>query len=146
MKIIDYELQKDKLIKEISLQKIMVLATSNKNIVGARSVFCVSNGLDIFIITSKAYDKYKQLSRNLNVALCFNNTQIIGIAELLGHPFSYENSELLKNCPNLNDEFMYFGKYKNSILIKVKITKIEQWINNGREYLEVCNNKAYRIG
>ncbi|MPM49736.1 hypothetical protein SDC9_96467 [bioreactor metagenome] len=59
---------------------------------------------------------------------------------------SDENKEILERCEHLDKEFMYWAKYKNTVLIEVDITEVECWNNNGREYIDVQNKKSYRIG
>jgi hypothetical protein len=43
-------------------------------------------------------------------------------------------------------EFEHFMKYKNTVLIEVAVSRMELWKNNGREYLDIEKEEAYRIG
>lgn len=146
MKSLDYIEMKAKIIEQLKEQKNIVLATCEKLRVTARTVYCTSNELQIYFMTSKAYTKYKQIIKNPLVAMCFENVQIQGRATILGHPSNEENQEILEKCGHLDKKFMYWTKYKNTVLIKVSITEVECWNNNGREYLDVLNKKSYRIG
>lgn len=146
MKILDYSIMKAEIINRIKEQRCIVLATSDKGRVTARTVYCTSNGLKIYFITSSAYTKYKQIANNPRVAMCFSNVQIQGSAAILGHPSSDANAEILKACAHIEQAFMHWAKYKNAVLIEVNITGVECWNNNGREYLDVQNEKSYRIG
>ncbi len=37
-------------------------------------------------------------------------------------------------------------KYKNTVLIEVAVTRVEQWKNNGREFPDIEKEEAYRVG
>lgn len=139
MKSLDYTKMKSKIIERLKEQKNIVLATSENGKVTARTVYCTSNGLKIYFMTSKAYEKYKQIIKNPLVAMCFNNVQIQGKAVILGHPSSDENTEILERCSHLDKEFVHWTKYKNTVLIEVDIIKVECWNNNGREYIDILN-------
>ena len=146
MKSLDYMEIKEKIIQLLKEQKNIVLATCENGKVTARTVYCASNELKIYFLTSKAYTKYKQIIKNPFVAMCFNNVQLQGRAMILGHPSSDENKEILEECGHLEKELMYWAKYKNTVLIEVDINEVQCWNNNGREYMDVLNKKSYRIG
>lgn len=146
MQNLDYEEMKAKIIGQLKNQKDIVLATCVDGKVTARTVYCISNDLQVYFMTSKAYTKYKQIVKNPIVAMCFNNVQIQGRAVILGHPSNDENKEILEKCKHDNKEFMHWSKYKNTVLIRIDITEVECWNNNGREYIDVPNKKSYRIG
>ncbi len=146
MRSLEYTEMRTKIIDRLKEQKNVVLATCENGKVTARTVYCTSNELKIYFMTSKAYAKYKQIIKNTLVAMCFNNVQIQGRAVILGHPSSDENKEILERCEHLDKEFMYWAKYKNTVLIEVDITEVECWNNNGRKYIDVLNKKSYRIG
>lgn len=125
MKVLDYSEMKDKIIDRLKEQRNIVLATCENGKVTARTVYCTSNDLKIYFMTSKAYTKYKQITRNPYVAMCFHNVQLQGRAIILGHPSSDENKEILQRCAHLDKEFIHWAKYKNTVLLEVDITEIE---------------------
>lgn len=146
MKTMDFIATKEKIMQRLSEQKSIVLATCENGKVAARTVYCTSNGMKIYFMTSKAYRKYKQICKNPNVGLCFGNVQIQGTAKILGHPLSVENKLVLESCSHLEDEFLHWTKYKNTVLIEVDITEVECWNRNGREFLDLIKETSYRIG
>lgn len=147
MKNLNYELLKQEVIRTLENSKSIVLATCSNNRVTAREVYFASNNLSIYFLTSKAYDKFKQIEKNRNVAFCLGNIQMEGTAIIKGHPKLPENEVETAICLNKSKrEFEQFIKYKNTILIEVVITHVGLWKNNGREYLEINNEEAYRVG
>lgn len=147
MNSLDYELLKQEVIHTLENSKAIVLATCSNNRVTAREVYFASNNFNIYFLTSKAYDKYKQIEKNNNVALCLGNIQMEGTAIIKGHPKLPENETETAICLNKSKkEFEHFMKYKNTILIEVVVNRMELWKNNGREYLDLNKQEAYRIG
>lgn len=147
MKSLDYAKLKQDVIDALERGKSIVLATCSKNRVTAREVYYASDDLKVFFITSKAYNKYKQIEKNRNVALCLGNIQVEGIASILGHPSLEENRDAINTCLNKSrSDFEPYLKYKNIVLIEVAIERIKLWRNNGREHLDVSKQEAYRIG
>jgi len=145
MKQLDYEENYNKVMERLKKEEIIVLATSYKDIVTARSVWFILYESSIYFVTSKAYTKYKQIEKNPNVALCLDNIQIEGIANIKGH-FSLKENEPIKDfCLKNSKGMSHYLKYKNTVLIEVKINKIGIW-KNGREYIDLIKKKAYRIG
>lgn len=147
MKSLDYEILKQEVTHTLENSKSIVLATCSNNRVTAREVYFATNNFSIYFITSKAFDKYKQIEKNRNVALCLGNIQMEGIAIIKGHPNLPENETETTIClKKSRKEFEHFIKYKNTILIEVVVTRVELWKNNGREYLNINKGEAYRVG
>lgn len=128
----------------------IVVATSYKDRVTARMVYCICDGVNIYLITSKAYTKYKQIKKNKNIALSANNIQIEGIAEILGHPLDKENEHFKVICEQDRDyieHYKKYTKYKNSILIKVNPILITLYQGRGTyKYLNLQEKKGYKKG
>ena len=147
MKSLDYEALKREVIHTLENNKSIVLATCSNNRVTAREVYFASNDFSIYFVTSKAYDKYKQIEKNTNVALCVGNIQMEGTAIIKGHPNLAENENLTAICLNKSKkEFEQFIKYKNTVLIEVVVSRVELWKDNAREYLDINKKEAYRVG
>ena len=72
-------------------EKEIVISTANGNKVAARTVYFVFYIYCIYFVTSKSYEKYKQIEKNSNVALCFFNISMEGVAIIKGHPELEEN-------------------------------------------------------
>lgn len=147
MKSLNYDVLKQEIINVMENSKSIVLATCSNNRVTAREVYFASKNFSIYFLTSKAYDKYKQIEKNKNVALCLGNIQMEGIAIIKGHPSLSENKIETNICLNKSrKELEHFIKYKNTILIEVLVTRVGIWKNNGREYLDVKKGESYRVG
>jgi len=145
MKQLDFELKSKEIEKTLKRGKSIVLCTSNGNKVAARAVYyCLFNG-HIYFVTSKAYNKCKQIEKNNNVALCIENIQIEGIATILGHATLEVNNKIFEYIQKNCSDIYKFTKYKNTVLIEIKINNVEMWIK-GREFINYENKTAYRIG
>jgi len=147
MKSLDYEELKREVIHRLENSNSIVLATCSNNRVTAREVYFASYDFCIYFVTSKAFDKYKQIEKNTKVALCLGNIQMEGTAIIKGNPNLTENENLTAICLNkIKKEFEQFFKYKNTTLIEVVASCVELWNNNGREYLDINKKEAYRVG
>ena len=148
-KQLQYDESYNKVIKALESKDSIVIATFNKDKIAARTVYFVLYDSCIYFITSKAYNKYKQILKNQNVALCSDYIQIEGIAEVVGHPMLEESKVILEyfleKYPK-NENNKRYVKHKNTVFIKVKISKISAWINGCREYIDPIEKSAYRIG
>jgi uncharacterized pyridoxamine 5'-phosphate oxidase family protein len=99
---------------------------------------CIVYENKIFFQTGTDLIKYKQICENNNVALCVDNIQMEGIANILGNINDKQNSEIMR---------IYEKYYKNSyetymhneteVLIEIVLKKIIKW--------DYENSKPYRI-
>ena len=80
---LDYKRKIDAMIKVLTANRHIVLATSYNDRVTAITVSYVSNGLDIYFLSWEQHKKCAQIKGNPKVALCQNNMQIKGVAEIL---------------------------------------------------------------
>lgn len=81
---LEYEYLKNELLRNLEANKVWILASSDGERVSARSMSVVHNGLEVYFQTSRSFAKYRQMSRNGNVALCCSNVSIEGIAHEIG--------------------------------------------------------------
>ncbi len=147
MKELNFEEKYSEVMERLKNENTIVLATSYKDKVTARSLWFVLYKSSIYFFTTKAYTKYKQIARNPNAALCLDNIQIEGIANIKGHPLLEENKTICDYCEKKHTGIREYNlKRKNMVLIEIKINKIEIWKNNGREYIDLVEKKAYRVG
>ena len=144
-KELDYEEKLYEIKDILEKEKEIVISTANGNKVAARTVYFVYYNNSIYFVTSKSYEKFKQIEKNSNVALCSFNISIEGVAVNKGHPESKENKKVFDYCLSKCPEMKKYGKYKNTVLIEIKINKIEMW-KGGREYININEKTAYRIG
>jgi len=148
-KQLQYDNKYKEIINVLEGKDSIVIATSDKDKVAARTVYFIMFNSYIYFLTSKAYDKCKQIIKNPNVALCSDNIQMQGIAKIKGHPELEKNKAILEHflekCPERERNSRYV-KHKNTVFIEVEINKISTWINGGREYINPIEKSAYRIG
>ena len=148
-KQLQYDEAYNDIINALESRESIVIASFNKDKIAARTVYFTLYNSCIYFLTSKAYNKYKQIMKNHNVGLCSDYIQIEGFAEIIGHPMLNENKAILK-C--LLEKYPYdeknkrYAKKKNSVFIKVEINKISAWINGGRVYIDPVEKTAYRVG
>jgi general stress protein 26 len=83
---LNFEEKKGQMVKFLQSpdNAVMVLGTSCDDRVLVRNVLTVSDGHDIYFFTWRHSRKGEQIERNHKVALCKDDVQIEGIAEILG--------------------------------------------------------------
>jgi general stress protein 26 len=134
---LDFNMLKDEVLAILGEGNVMVLATSSDNCISARSMSCVIDRLNILFQTDKTFNKYDQIDKNPNVALCYNNVQIEGRANIKKHPFEEENTKFLELFKkNYKASFNTYSHMKNEVVIEVEPKKITLW-----KYID---NKPYR--
>lgn len=100
--------------------KLIVLATSSNNLVSARTMSYIVIDEKILFQTDSNYTKAKQIKDNPNVALCIDNIQIEGIANILGHPFNIENKDFLDKYKKIhNSSYTKYSNLDNEIVIEI---------------------------
>jgi uncharacterized pyridoxamine 5'-phosphate oxidase family protein len=141
-----------KVLQELATINIMILATSKKDIVTARSMSIIMDNNKIYFQTGKLMDKYDQLVCNENVALCMNNIQIQGSARDIGSWI--HNQELLSLYKKKhNNSYELYGNMKTQTVIEITIKNIKKWeYVNGKPYIyfidfenETFENKEYDL-
>jgi uncharacterized pyridoxamine 5'-phosphate oxidase family protein len=147
MDIINFEIEQEKLFEQIGENKLMALATSSKNNPTVRMMSIIIFNKKIYFQTGIDLIKYKQICENKNVALCFENIQIEGIANILGKPMDHNNiMEIYKK--HHKNSFEKYSKSDKEILIEIIPNKIIKWgYDNGEPYrifVELKNKKAYK--
>jgi uncharacterized pyridoxamine 5'-phosphate oxidase family protein len=93
---LDYQIELGKIYTHIGEYKIMALATSSQNHLTVRLMSCIIYENKIFFQTGTDLTKYKQICENNNVALCVDNIQVEGIANILGRINDKQNSEIME--------------------------------------------------
>jgi len=131
-----YKEEIEKTLKVISEKKIMVLATSLNDNVYARNMSVVSIYDRVYFQTDREMNKIRQIENNNKVALCVDNIQITGEAEIIG---TWEDNKKIKD-KYVEKQAASYEKYKNikkEIVIEVTMKEIEMW--------EYKDNKAYIV-
>jgi general stress protein 26 len=144
------EVKEDKL-RFLEQNQYVVLATSLNNRVTARTVTYVSEGLTIIFYTCTSLRKFAQIKANSKVALCLDNVNIEGTAEIVGNQQGEEYKRLWGIWKKKfgEDWFDWFdSNYPElSVFVKVTPTLIESYVSKDNkpalEYMDLQNKRAY---
>jgi len=148
MEILDFIAEQEDVFNKIGESRLAALATSSKNYPTVRMMSFIIYEKAIYFQTGIDLIKYKQISENNNVALCFDNIQIEGTANILGKPLEHEKiMEIYKKY--YKSSFENYSKLDKEILIKIIPQKITKWEYdmNGKPYrifIELESKKAYK--
>ena len=123
---------------KMGIAKKMVLATCAEERTTARMMSCILLENKIYVQTDKCFLKYQQITINPNVALCFDNVQIEGVASDIGHPLDKSNecfAVLYKE--HFRGSYDKYTGISNERLLRISPTFITLW--------EYDNGKPYRV-
>ncbi len=126
-KELDYEEKKQEIIKFLELEdnRVMVLATSHNDRVTARNVGIANCGLDIYFFTWVHSHKCLQIRENPRVALCKDDVQIEGLAEILGDLVDEKNKEYAEKLRNRSPDSVERWEHQpRMVVIRVRPTLI----------------------
>lgn len=124
-----FQREKTAFFKELKTNQFMVLATSAQNRTTARTVSCCILNEHIYFQTAVHCLKFRQLMENPQVALCFDNVQIEGIAADKGHPLEQQNKEicqLYQAC--YESSFRKYSASAEERILEVQITRAVRWL------------------
>jgi general stress protein 26 len=147
-KELDYEDTKDKIIKFLEAHHAIVLATALDNRVTIRTVTYATKGLEVYFMSFGHHKKVAQMRDNPKVALCNDNVNIEGVAEILGSPLDEKNreyTELYKK--KLPRDYAGFAHVPRMVMVKVtpkfivSMVRIEKKLH--LEHLDLKNKRAY---
>ena len=102
----------------------------------------------IYFQTGTDLIKYRQICENENVALCFDNIQVEGIANIMGKPMEHDTiMEIYKK--HYKSSYENYSKLDKEILVEVQPQKITIWEYDNNErpyriYLDLGRKKAYK--
>jgi uncharacterized pyridoxamine 5'-phosphate oxidase family protein len=149
-KRLDYEEKRQEFIRILASEDntVMVLATSQNDRVLARNVLIASDGLDIYFFTWGHSRKCQQIQENPRVALCKDNVQIEGVAEILGSLLGEGNSEytgiIRAKFPEAVEEW---EQYPAMVIVRVRPTAVVIGVSIDDEpyleHLDLENETAY---
>jgi uncharacterized pyridoxamine 5'-phosphate oxidase family protein len=148
MEKLDFDIEEEKIFKIIGESRIVALATSSENKTTVRTMSVIVYSRKIYFQTGIDLLKYKQICKNKNVALCFENIQIEGIAKIIGKPVEHKNIMKIKKKYYLTS-FETYSKLDKEILIEIIPIKITEWNYdvNGKPYrifIELESKKSYK--
>jgi uncharacterized pyridoxamine 5'-phosphate oxidase family protein len=148
MEKLNYEIEEDKIFKLIGEKRLVALATSSENNTTVRTMSIIVYSRKIYFQTGIDLTKYKQICENKNVALCFENIQIEGIANIIGKPIEHKDvMEMYKEC--YQKSYETYSKLDKEILIEIIPKKITKWdydVNGSpyRIFIELDSKKIYK--
>lgn len=146
---IQYDVLQSEIANLLGDHKIMVLATAVGDCVTARSMSCIICGLDVLFQTDVNYVKSGQIRANPNVALCWNNLQIEGRAEITGNMKEERNRDFIEKFKtHYEGSYRAYSHLPTEIVIRVRPTKMTLWkYDEGkpyRDFLLVSEDRACR--
>jgi general stress protein 26 len=115
----DYASTRDKVIEFLASKHAIVLATSLDGRVTARTVSMASDGLDVYFMSWGHHTKCAQIRGNPRVALCRDNVQIEGRAEILGSPLDEGNKSVADMIREKYPDYERFAREPGMVIVKV---------------------------
>jgi len=133
--------------------KEIVLSTCSNDRVTSRVVDCACHDKTIYFLTWSHHTKCIQIKENPNVALCYKNLQIEGVAEIKGNPLLETNKDHSNRYRAKQPEiYNKFVKYDGMVIVKVDIRSIHSWEgwqdeSNGNflDIVDISKEIAFRI-
>lgn len=122
---VDFDAVSAEKLEMLANVKEMVLSTCSGNHVTSRVVSTACSGTKILFASFRNNTKCAQIKENPNVAVCFGNFQIEGIAQIVGTPQDTNNDELMA-LYKVKQQGYYKAvlKDKAMILIVVEIKRL----------------------
>ena len=138
---LNYNNEIEQIYKQIGDSKIMSLATSSQNHPTVRLVSCIVYMDKIVFQTGTDLTKYKQICENNHVALCTDNIQIEGVANIIEKTNNNEDDNILKIMEiykkYYKSSYEIYSHNENEVLIEIIPTKIIKW--------DYENKKPFRV-
>lgn len=138
-KEMNYEQALEKYFNKLGDYKIMALASCENDYPMVRNVSCIFYNEKIYFKTDKNFRKTQQLFANPRVAMCFNGTQVEGIAKVTGLVTEEEGRIFEKKYKEyLWQSYNAYSHEDTEILIEVTPHFVEIWDEDE-------NRNAYQI-
>lgn len=127
--------EKRKLLTQFENGLNVVLSTSHNDFVTSRTVTIIpfKDALYLTSIRRPGAMKIEQIEANPNIAICFNTTQITGIATIIGLVSAEQNTEITKIYKEkLPESFERFAAAPSAVFIKIDVHSCKSWkvVNN----------------
>lgn len=111
--------------------EVIYLSTSIQDVVSSRPVSPLNIGLRLFVRTSAATRKTKEMTANPNIAVCAGNFYFTGKAKLLGSVYDDGNTEIkaayMLRYPDSfgkEDEFIQ----SDEVFFELTMENVSEWI------------------
>jgi len=138
-----------KLWRKIGTHGIMTLATCANDRVSSRSMSVIIYDEKFYCQTDETFLKYKQIIRNPNAALCYNNYSIEGKCRIIGHPLDENNNFFAERFKKyFINSFEAYTSLQTEKLIEITPVLIYTWeYKHEKPYKEYYdfNNRLYHI-
>lgn len=125
---LDYQELEREVVEILSKNNLWVLATSSYDKVTARTMSIVNMGLRILMQTGNKFLKYEQIIQNPRVALCRDNIQIEGVANIIGHPLEERNADFIERYKAQHEiSYKLYSHLEDEVVIEILPSKITLW-------------------
>lgn len=139
------------IVKILDENKEIILATSHNDRVTARTVSFTNDGLIIYFMSWDHNKKIRQIQKNPKIALCLNNLQIEGRAQILGYVNEEKNANILRIFKKKFSDLWIstFTRIKEMLMIKVNPTTLTKFENINRRFflqtIKVVRKEAFQM-
>ena len=134
---------------KIGTHGIMSLATCADDRVSSRSMSVIVHDGKFYCQTDETFLKYKQITQNPNLALCYKNFSIEGKCRIIGHPLDESNSFFaVRFKEHFSGSFEAYTALPTEKLLEITPTLIYSWeYELTKPYMEYFdfNNQSYSI-
>lgn len=121
-----FETKNKEVFEQLSDHAKLVLATSYRDKVTARTMSVLIKEGVFYFQTDHTFRKYQALKQNNRVALCIDNIQIEGVCEELGHPCKHPVfCDDFKRC--FPASYAAYSALETERLFKVMPILIQRW-------------------
>lgn len=141
---IDYDTLAREIEEALEKQGIWVLATGAEGRVTARSMSVIHQGLTVYFQTNACYIKYGQMKANPQVALCWQNITLEGVATALGNWDEAGNALCDLYKEKHPSSYASYGALEGQVVFRVEPTLVKLWkYVDGKPVRERLNIKAH---
>lgn len=128
------EVNRERLENTLHTAEVIYLSTSKQDVVSSRPVSPLNIGLRLFVRTSAATRKAKEMTANPNIAVCAGNFYFTGKAKPLGSVYDDGNAQVkaayMERYPDSfgkEDEFIQ----SDEVFFELTIENVSEWIFAG---------------
>lgn len=143
----DYLIKFESLLNSLPESFLGVLATSDGNEVGARTMSIIKFGDKFYFQTDRFSVKASHIDRHNQAAIAFDNYEIMGRCECLGHPLNKGNSSIMRVYKNQFQiaaaKYSHLEQEAFYVFIPEKIKKWEYIYNEATQTIADNINKTY---
>lgn len=136
---LDYERARERVLEFLEGKHAITLATSLADRVTARTVSFANDGLTILFMSWGHHTKCVQIRGNPRVALCRDNVQIEGVAEILGGVLDERNKRYVDILRNKYPEnYALFAHEPGMVIVRIIPTSITLFDKSDGQFCLKC--------